>query len=106
MEKEGWKEILFMSDFNHLIGQNVKIEVSGETELCGKLIDAGLDILVIYNKQYYYLPFAHIQRIKPDPEMVYDWDVTFHPEATIKYIFRYDILSKSLNECKRNLRMP
>ena len=59
-----------MSDFNHLIGQNVKVEVSGETELYGKLIDAGLDILVIYNKQYYYLPFTHIQRIKPDPEAV------------------------------------
>ena len=60
-----------MSDFNHLIGQNVKIEISGETELCGKLIDAGLDILVIYNKQYYYFPFTHIQRIKPDRDTVY-----------------------------------
>ena len=54
-----------MSDFNHLIGQNVKIEVSGEIELCGKLIDAGLDILVIYNKQYYYLPFAMFNELNP-----------------------------------------
>ena len=74
-----------MSEFNHLIGQNVKIEVSGEMELCGKLIDAGLDILVIYNKQYYFLPFAHVQRIKPDPETVYNWDVTFHPEPPLNH---------------------
>ena len=60
MEKERWKGILFVSDFNHLIGQNVKIEIAGEMELCGKLIDAGLDILVIYNKQYYYPYLLHM----------------------------------------------
>ena len=72
-----------MSDFNHLIGQNVKIEISGETELCGKLIDAGLDILVIYNKQYYYLPFTHIQRIKTDRDTVTDWEGTIHSEVPL-----------------------
>ena len=50
-----------MSDFNHLIGQNVSIEISGKKELFGKLIDAGLDIVVIYNRQYYYIPIGHIQ---------------------------------------------
>jgi hypothetical protein len=72
-----------VSDFNHLIGQNVKIEISGETELCGTLMDAGLDILVIYNKQYYYLPFTHIQRIKPDRDTVTNWEGTNHSEVPL-----------------------
>jgi hypothetical protein len=72
-----------MSDFNQLIGQNVNIEISGRLELCGKLIDAGLDILVMYNKQYFYIPIGHVQRIKADTQNVYDWDVDFQPEQPI-----------------------
>ena len=72
-----------MSDFNHLISQNVNIEISGKLEICGKLIDAGLDILVIYNQQYFYIPIGHVQRIKADTQNVYDWDVDFQPEQPI-----------------------
>lgn len=72
-----------MSDFNQLIGQNVNIEISGKKELYGKLIDAGLDIIVIYNKQYFYIPIGHIQRIKTDTQNSYDWDVDFQPNQPI-----------------------
>ena len=72
-----------MSDFNHLIGQNVSIEISGKIELFGKLIDAGLDIIVIYNRQYFYIPMGHIQRMKLDTQNIYDWDVDFQPEQPI-----------------------
>lgn len=72
-----------MNDFTHLIGKNVSIELSGRKELFGRLIDAGLDILVIYNKEYFYIPFGHIQRIKTDTENFYDWEVDFQPEQPI-----------------------
>lgn len=75
-----------MSDFNHLINQNVIVEISGEIELYGKLIDAGLDMLVIYNKQYIYLPFTHIQRIKQDPDAVTDWKETNHCDVPLSII--------------------
>jgi hypothetical protein len=76
-------EGLWMSDFNQLIGQNVDIEISGKLKLNGKLIDAGLDILVLYNEKYFYIPTAHVQRIKADSQNVYDWDVDFQPEQPI-----------------------
>lgn len=72
-----------MSDFHHLIGKNVSIELSGKKELYGKLIDQGLDIIVIYNERYYYIPIGHIQRIKTDTQNSYDWDVDFQPEQPI-----------------------
>ena len=72
-----------MSDFNHLISQNVSIEISGKIELFGKLIDAGLDIVVIYNRQYFYIPIGHIQRIRLDTQNSYDWDVDFQPVQPI-----------------------
>jgi hypothetical protein len=72
-----------MSDFNHLIGQNVTIEISGKKELSGQLIDTGLDIVVLYNKQYYYIPIGHIQRVKTDTQNSYDWGVDFQPEQPI-----------------------
>ncbi len=73
-----------MSDFNHLIGQNVSIEMSGKIELFGMLIDAGVDIVVIYNRQYFYIPMGHIQRIKLDLQNSYDWDENFQPEQPIR----------------------
>lgn len=81
IQKKDWRTI--MSDFNHLINQNVSIEISGKKELFGKLIDAGLDIVVIYNKTYYYIPIGHIQRIKTDTQNSYDWDDNFQPVQPI-----------------------
>lgn len=89
-----------MSDFNHLIGQNVNIEISGGKELYGKLIDAGLDIIVIYNLQYYYIPVGHIQRIKTDTMNVYDWDIDFQPDQPINTNSDTISFRKILNNAK------
>ena len=72
-----------MYDVKQLIGQNVTIEISERIEFSGRLIDAGLDILVIYNKQYFYIPFGHIHRIKVDTEGFYDWEANFQPKQPI-----------------------
>lgn len=72
-----------MSHLSHLIGKNINLEISGKLELYGKLIDAGLDILVLYNGQYLYIPFGHVQRIKEDPQTDYEWDGDFQPVQPI-----------------------
>ncbi|WP_047153449.1 hypothetical protein [Aneurinibacillus tyrosinisolvens] len=56
-----------MSDFAHLIGKNVDVEISGKNYCNGILVDAGLDIIVVYNNiasSFYYIPVVHIQRLK------------------------------------------
>jgi hypothetical protein len=56
-----------MSDFAHLIGKNVDVEISGKNYCNGILVDAGLDIIVVYDNtasSFYYIPVVHIQRLK------------------------------------------
>ena len=72
-----------MYDIKQFIGQNVSLELSGKIELNGRIIDIGLDILVIFNKQYFYIPLGHIHRIKIDTENSYDWETNFQPEQPI-----------------------
>lgn len=50
-----------------LIGEKVVIEVSGKRPLSGKLIDVGLDIVVLlHHLRYLYIPFAHVHNLKAD----------------------------------------
>jgi hypothetical protein len=53
-------------DYVHtLIGKCIDVEISGKNFHQGILIDAGLDIIVIYNgEKYIYIPFVHIQHLK------------------------------------------
>jgi len=56
-----------MSDFQHLIGKYIDIEISGKNFCKGTLLDIGLDIIVVYNnktQQFFYIPIVHIQRLK------------------------------------------
>ncbi|MEH7383042.1 DUF2642 domain-containing protein [Bacillus sp. JJ1533] len=55
------------SYFQELIGKTIEIEISGGNYHKGILIDAGLDIIVIYNGRentFLYIPFVHVQRLK------------------------------------------
>ncbi|BAU28747.1 hypothetical protein DFP93_10516 [Aneurinibacillus soli] len=52
-----------MNDFNHFIGKHVDIEVSGKNYYKGTLIDAGLDIIVVYDHST--LSFLYIPIEKP-----------------------------------------
>lgn len=72
-----------MSNFYHLIGKNINVEISGKKELIGRLIDVGLDILVLYNGQYYYIPIGHIQRVKEDKSNSFELDANFQPNQPI-----------------------
>lgn len=72
-----------MSYFHHLIGTNISIEMSGKKEIFGQLIDTGLDILVLYNGQYIYIPIGHIQRVKLDTQNSLQLAADFEPEQPI-----------------------
>lgn len=51
-----------METLRPFLDQKVKIEISGNETLRGKLIDVGSDIIVLFNgKDYLYIPFMHIQ---------------------------------------------
>ncbi|WP_261300779.1 YuzF family protein [Paenibacillus andongensis] len=53
-----------MMFFNTYIGMMVQIEMMGDRDKIGYLIDVGPDIIVIYmEKKYLYIPIAHIRNI-------------------------------------------
>lgn len=72
-----------MNDFEHLIGKDVNVEISGKKELFGRLIDVGLDIVVLYNGQYHYIPSGHIQRLKTDSSNSFEIEANFQPNQPI-----------------------
>ncbi|WP_035446389.1 hypothetical protein [Bacillus sp. UNC41MFS5] len=54
-------------DFVDSIGIFIEVEISGDVIHKGILIDAGLDIIVLYDGRtdsYLYIPFVHVQRLK------------------------------------------
>jgi hypothetical protein len=52
-------------DFVDLIGKKIDIEISGGICHRGMLLDAGLDIIVIFNGiSFLYIPTVHIQRLR------------------------------------------
>ncbi|OPH57585.1 hypothetical protein BC351_03415 [Paenibacillus ferrarius] len=58
-----------MMIFNLYIGKLVHIELLGDRDKMGYLIDAGSDIIVIYmDKKYVYLPITHIKNIELNTE--------------------------------------
>jgi hypothetical protein len=53
-----------MNGIKNLLDKEVDIEISGKTYFTGLLIDAGLDILVLFNGQeYLYIPLMHLHNI-------------------------------------------
>ncbi|MFX3636538.1 MAG: DUF2642 domain-containing protein [Candidatus Pristimantibacillus sp.] len=54
-----------MKEFNQFLGKKIVVELSGKRLLKGKLLDTGMDIMVITDKQqFYYIPLAHVKNIK------------------------------------------
>jgi hypothetical protein len=54
-----------MEQLLQLIGKNIDVEISGKSFYQGVLIDAGLDIIVIYQEQeFIYIPLVHVQHIE------------------------------------------
>ncbi|NMD69896.1 DUF2642 domain-containing protein [Bacillus sp. DNRA2] len=53
-----------MTGIKQLLGKEVEIEISGKTFFTGLLIDAGLDILVLFDgEEYLYIPLMHLHNI-------------------------------------------
>ncbi|MET3698805.1 hypothetical protein SAMN05877753_11040 [Bacillus oleivorans] len=51
-----------MNDFSQFIGENMYFKMNGENRFVGRLIDAGNDVLVIYNGvDFVYISLYHIQ---------------------------------------------
>lgn len=80
-----------MKNLQSLIGKCVELEVSGKAKLVGKLIDVGLDIIVINNgKDYLYIPLLHIHNIQentdPDSEIYHlSEELLFDDNEMISY---------------------
>jgi hypothetical protein len=54
-----------MNYLRSMIGKTVELEISGNIERVGILIDYGLDIVVVYDGvNYVYIPFGHIQNVR------------------------------------------
>lgn len=54
-----------MNCLKNLCGKEVEVEISGKKHFSGILIDAGLDIIVLYDgEEYHYIPLLHLQNLK------------------------------------------
>ncbi len=75
-----------MYSFKGLIGEEVKIEISGNKTFSGILIDIGLDILVIYDgSKYAYIPILHIHNIKDKKSDSNKVDATEKPSGSMPF---------------------
>ncbi|NOU94364.1 DUF2642 domain-containing protein [Paenibacillus sp. LMG 31456] len=58
-----------MRALQQFVGQHVIVDISGNNICKGKLIDLGLDIMVIVNEQqFYYIPLVNVQNVKLNSE--------------------------------------
>jgi hypothetical protein len=55
-----------MNILHQFINKQVEIEISGKYHIfTGKLIDIGLDLIVLFHEQrFYYIPLVHVQNLK------------------------------------------
>ncbi|CAM2915956.1 DUF2642 domain-containing protein [Paenibacillus sediminis] len=55
-----------MNFLSSIMGKNIELELSGQIERLGVLIDCGPDVVVIFDgTNYLYIPFRHIRNIRP-----------------------------------------
>jgi hypothetical protein len=60
--QEAGSNMIFLSS---MIGKGIELDISGNIERVGMLVDYGLDLVVIYDgNNYVYIPFGHIQNIR------------------------------------------
>lgn len=79
-----------MRVLHQFVGKQVIVEISGNNDCRGKLIDLGLDLMVLVNEQqfYYYIPLVHVQNVKLSPESNMETDnpteetpIDYQPES-------------------------
>lgn len=82
------------------VGQQVIVEISGNNICNGKLIDLGLDIMVmVYEQQFYYIPLVHVQNVKLNSESRTGTDILSN-ETPIDYLADSLSFRKILNTAK------
>lgn len=82
-----------MTVLEHLIGEEVKVEISGNKRFTGILIDLGLDILVLYNgTKYLYFPMIHIQNISKR-DLKYNDESIPSPQENMPFPYSVDPIS-------------
>ncbi|WP_330218388.1 DUF2642 domain-containing protein [Sporosarcina globispora] len=85
--------------FKKLMGENIKLKLTGKKVLTGLLIDIGSDILVLFDgKDYLYIPAVHIQ----DMNVLDSSEISINPPADSPNLEHQDELSlrKILNSAK------
>lgn len=54
-----------MNSLNSYTGKIIEVELTSKKNITGKLIEVGLDIIVLFNGTYFaYLPIQHIHRVR------------------------------------------
>ncbi|NQX67710.1 hypothetical protein HQN90_16440 [Paenibacillus alba] len=87
-----------MMVFNLYIGKLVHIELLGDRDKMGYLIDAGTDIIVIYmDKKYVYLPITHIKNIELNTEGNANQDAPPDPISQTGHINFVDVLHTAVD---------
>ncbi|MGZ9585727.1 DUF2642 domain-containing protein [Paenibacillus marinisediminis] len=79
-----------MNLISNYLGQYIEIEVTGSKRLAGRLVDYGLDIIVIYDgSRYVYISSLHVQHMKlrkekdasimdpPEEELLSERDISY-----------------------------
>jgi hypothetical protein len=74
-----------MRVLQQFVGQQVIVEISGNNICTGKLIDLGLDIMIMVNEQqFYYIPLVHVQNVELNSESSTETDI-LSDETPIDY---------------------
>ncbi|MCM3569479.1 DUF2642 domain-containing protein [Neobacillus mesonae] len=56
-------------DYKHLIGETITLELSGNLEITGVLVDISNDLMVVFDsKDYLYIPRIHIHHFKREDD--------------------------------------
>jgi hypothetical protein len=91
-----------MSALYQFINKQVEVEISGNYHIfTGKLIDMGLDLLVLFHEQrFYYIPLVHVQNLKEISQSNDAHEVDNLPEEPIGYQTSGLSYRKILNHAK------
>jgi hypothetical protein len=91
-----------MGDLNQFINKQVEVEISGKDHIfIGKIIDLGLDLMVLFHEQqFYYIPLVHVQKLKENTQFNDVDDAGNLPEESIDYQTESLSYRKILNHAK------
>jgi hypothetical protein len=91
-----------MSYLNQFINKQVEVEISGKDNIfIGKIIDLGLDLMVLFHEQqFYYIPLVHVQKLKEITQFKDVDEAGNLPEESIDYQMESLSYRKILNHAK------